>query len=106
MADQLFSVVATHETGLTIDVHPAYVRTDTEALEAAIDLILAPGATAASGISEIEFNPVARVERGWRFGVEDLATWVAGVQAFAESSDLLSDDPEWAAEHARDDESF
>ena len=103
MADEIFSVIATHETGTTIATHPAYVRTDRQALEAAIDKILFPDTERdqmEGRITEVTYVQVKKVKRGWRFGIEDLAAWVAGVKEFADASDILSADPEWAAEHA------
>jgi hypothetical protein len=109
VADEIFNVVATHETGTTIATHPAYVRTDTRALEEAIDKILFPDTErdqVEGRITEVTYVEVKKVERGWRYGIEDLASWVAGVTEFSDASDILADDPEWATEHAKDDESF
>jgi hypothetical protein len=103
VADEIFNVVATHETGMTIATHPAYVRTDTQALEEAIDKILFPDTERdqmEGRITEVTYVQVKKVKRGWRFGIEDLAAWVAGVTEFADASEILSGDPEWAAEHA------
>jgi hypothetical protein len=103
VADEIFSVIATHETGTTIATHPAYVRTDSQALKEAIDKILFPDTERDQNegrITEVTYVEVKKVKRGWRYGIEDLASWVAGVKEFADASDMLSGDPEWAAEHA------
>jgi hypothetical protein len=109
VADQIFEVMATHETAGTIATHPAYVRADAEALEEAIDKILFPDTERdpmEGRITDVTYVAVKNVKRGWRYGIQDLAAWVTDVLEFAEASELLSADPEWASEHTPDDRSF
>ena len=89
-------------------VDPSGARWTTQALEEAIDKILFPDTErdqTEGRITEVTFVEVKKVKRGWRYGIEDFAAWVAGVNEFSEASNNLADDPEWAAEHARHDES-